>query len=58
MLGEKDSDFTSESLDHTSSKPVQAGDPLFEPLSPQTLSSDTIVDFGLTKSQNWLLVSL
>jgi hypothetical protein len=73
MLGDKTLDFTSESPDHTGIKPVHAGDPLFDPLSagvlvagveevsdpsPQTLSSDTIVDFGLTKSQKWLLVSL
>jgi hypothetical protein len=58
MLGDKDLDITSESPDHTGIKPVHAGDPLFGPLSPQRLSSNTIVDFGLTKSQNWLLASL
>jgi hypothetical protein len=42
LLGVKTSDFT--------------GEPLVP--SPQTLSSDTIVDVGLTKSQNWLLASL
>jgi hypothetical protein len=58
MLGDKDLDIRSESTDHTDIKHVHASDPLFDPLSPQTLSSDTIVDFGLTKSQNWLLASL
>ena len=49
--------------------PIHAGDPLSASVlvaeveevsipSPQTLSSDTIVDFGLTKSQKWLLASL
>ena len=66
-------DFTSESPDHTGIKPIHAGNPLSDPLSAgvlvaeteevsdpslQTLSLDTIIDFGLTKSQKWLLASL
>jgi hypothetical protein len=73
ILGDKASDFTSESPDHTAIKSIHAGDPLFDPLSAgvlvaeaeevsdpsmQMLSSDTIVDFCLSKSQKWLLASL
>jgi hypothetical protein len=73
MLGDKASDFTSKSPDHIGIKPIHASNPLFDPLSAsvlvveveevsdpslQTLSSDIIVDFGLTKSQKWLLASL
>jgi hypothetical protein len=62
MLGDKALGFTSEVPVHTNNKPDHAGDPLFEAEdvsnpSLQMFSSDTI-DFGLSKPQKWLLVSL
>jgi hypothetical protein len=55
MMGDEASDPTSESPDLTGIKPDHAGDPLCDPLSTGVLVAK---DFGLTKSQKWLLASL